>query len=575
MAINPTAPGVYVEEIATLPPSVAPVATAIPAFIGYTEKALINGQLWPFSGTDKSAPPVRITSMLEYEQYFGGPKHEDFSVNVAPSTPVASITSQTQFVLYYHMQMYFANGGGPCYVIAADKYGTSTTIDDTAILNGLERARAVDEVTLLVAPEAASLSTVSEFKAINDAMLDQCSDLQDRFAIIDVLNNASTVFADAAAFRSNQVGANNLKYGAAYYPPLKTILSLYYQDDEVAVSGAAVGITTLSQLLNGVFASNTVQVTADNTGWTAPATEGLKLTVGALTPNTITYNDTGLTGSKTEEQIAAAFAAEINDNTFWNLYVVATVSGDTITLTAKATGSAGNFTVAKAVVSTPVTIGTAVTGVNPDATKYNAAKAVLDANYKLTLMPSSSMAGVYAAVDATRGVWKAPANVSLAYVDSLAENVNQEDNGTLNVDATSGKSINAIRTFAGRGVLVWGARTLAGNDNEWRYVNVRRLFNFVEESLKKATEGLVFEPNDANTWANVKSLSSNFLTNIWRDGALAGAKPEHAFFVKVGLNETMTAQDILEGKLIVLVGMAAVRPAEFIMLKFMHKLQES
>ncbi len=140
---------------------------------------------------------------------------------------------------------------------------------------------------------------------------------------------------------------------------------------------------------------------------------------------------------------------------------------------------------------------------------------------------------------------------------------------------SNGKAVNAIRSFTGRGILVWGARTLAGNDNEWRYVPVRRLFIYVEESIKKATEFVVFEPNDGNTWLRVKTMIQNFLLNLWKDGALAGAVPDDAFFVKVGLGETMTSQDILEGKLIIEIGMAAVRPAEFIILKFSHKLQES
>jgi len=122
---------------------------------------------------------------------------------------------------------------------------------------------------------------------------------------------------------------------------------------------------------------------------------------------------------------------------------------------------------------------------------------------------------------------------------------------------------------------VWGARTLAGNDNEWRYVPVRRFFNMVEESVKKSTSWVVFEPNDANTWVKVKSMIENFLTLLWREGALAGAKPEEAFFVNVGLNQTMTFVDILEGRMIIRIGMAAVRPAEFIILEFSHKIQTS
>jgi phage tail sheath protein FI len=143
------------------------------------------------------------------------------------------------------------------------------------------------------------------------------------------------------------------------------------------------------------------------------------------------------------------------------------------------------------------------------------------------------------------------------------------------VDAVAGKSVNAIRYFTGKGTLVFGARTLAGNDNEWRYVPVRRFFNMVEESCKKSTEPFVFEPNDANTWVKIQGMIENFLTTLWRQGALQGVKPEHAFYVAVGLGKTMTSLDILEGRLIVEIGMAVVRPAEFIILRFSHKLAES
>lgn len=189
--------------------------------------------------------------------------------------------------------------------------------------------------------------------------------------------------------------------------------------------------------------------------------------------------------------------------------------------------------------------------------------------------PSAAIAGVYCTVDSTRGVWKAPANVSLTAVTSVTQKITHEEQGELNVDAQSGKSINAIRTFEGRGILVWGARTLAGNDNEWRYVNVRRFYNFVEESVQKATGQFVFEANDANTWVRVSTMIENFLTNLWRQGALAGATPQEAFFVKVGLGTTMTFDDVLNGIMNVEIGLAPVRPAEFIVLKFSQKMQES
>ena len=185
------------------------------------------------------------------------------------------------------------------------------------------------------------------------------------------------------------------------------------------------------------------------------------------------------------------------------------------------------------------------------------------------------MAGIYAATDNNRGVWKAPANASVVSVTGPTQKINSEEQGNLNVDVQAGKSINAIREFTGKGTLVWGARTLAGNDNEWRYISVRRLFNTIEESCQKSTDFAVFEPNNAVTWLKVKSMIDGYLYGMWQQGALAGTTAEEAYFVNVGLGKTMTSQDILEGRMVVEIGIAAVRPAEFIILRFSHKLQES
>ena len=197
------------------------------------------------------------------------------------------------------------------------------------------------------------------------------------------------------------------------------------------------------------------------------------------------------------------------------------------------------------------------------------------AGSSVALPASGAVAGIYASVDAQRGVWKAPANVSLSGVVGLTETITDQEQERLTVDSQGGKSINPLRVFSGKGILVWGSRTLAGNDNEWRYVPVRRLFLMVEESLRRGTAALVWEPNDANTWIKTKAQIERFLSGLWRQGALAGAKPEQAFFVNVGLGSTMTPQDILSGRLLINVGLAPVRPAEFIILRFSLKLQEA
>jgi hypothetical protein len=205
---------------------------------------------------------------------------------------------------------------------------------------------------------------------------------------------------------------------------------------------------------------------------------------------------------------------------------------------------------------------------------YNQVKVRLQ-QQRVVLPPSAAIAGIYARVDRDRGVWKAPANVSVAAVIGPVSKTTDADQAELNVDPTAGKSINVVRAFTGKGTLVWGARTLAGNDNEWRYVPVRRLFIMIEESVQKSTAFAVFEPNDATTWLKVKGMIESYLYGLWERGALAGPTPESAYFVNVGLGRTMTAQDILEGRMNVEIGVAAVRPAEFIILRFSHKMQEA
>jgi phage tail sheath protein FI len=139
----------------------------------------------------------------------------------------------------------------------------------------------------------------------------------------------------------------------------------------------------------------------------------------------------------------------------------------------------------------------------------------------------------------------------------------------------NGKAINAIRSFPGRGVLVWGARTLDGNSQDWRYVSVRRTMTFLEQSIKSAAEGFVFEPNNDTTWSTLRATVNNFLANQWQSGLLAGLSPEDAFEVNIGLGVTMTPNDILDGILRMSIKVAITRPAEFIVITFEQQQQKS
>ena len=483
-------PGVYIEEISKFPPSIAQVETAIPAFIGYTQQAIVNGR---DLHTPLSIEPIRITSLVEYEQYFGTTAVEadgvitvtideqvDGDGTVVERSVTGAIDTPFAHNMYYAMQAYFRNGGGPCYVVSVGSLTAAPgTITATDLQAGVNEVATVDEVTLFVIPESQALSTPGDRANVFGTAIDQCGLLKDRFAIFDmqVPTAGQNINAAATDFRNLSLTLDNLKYAAVYTPNVETTFNYLYD-------------TTLVTLSH--------QQTDPDSNTTLGGFDG---------------------------QPMSDLEPDVDDPT----------------------------------------VG--------DAILFNLAKVAID-NIPLILPPSPLVAGQYARVDSTRGVFKAPANVALSGVSGPSILITSAEQETLNVD-TSGKSINAIRAFTGKGTLIWGARTLEGNSNEWRYVPVRRFFNMAEESIKKGTEQFVFEPNDANTWTKVKAMIENFLILQWRAGALAGAKPEQAFFVKVGLNETMTALDILEGRMIVEIGMAVVRPAEFIILKFSHKMQES
>jgi phage tail sheath protein FI len=181
--------------------------------------------------------------------------------------------------------------------------------------------------------------------------------------------------------------------------------------------------------------------------------------------------------------------------------------------------------------------------------------------------PSGHMAGIYARVDVQRGVHKAPANEVIESITKISQDVNKREQDILNP-----KNINALRFFPNRGNRVWGARVVT-SDSAWKYINVRRLFIYVEASIDYGTQWVVFEPNDEPLWARVRLSITNFLTSTWRSGALQGAKPADAFFVKCD-HTTMTQDDIDNGRLICVIGIAPVKPAEFVIFRIQQKTME-
>ncbi|MGD1951220.1 MAG: phage tail sheath family protein [Leptolyngbyaceae cyanobacterium] len=556
-------PNVYVEEVPTLPPSVVPVATAVPAFIGCTEKAGNNNEY--------RHQPIRISSLLDYTSYFGGAYATSFKVDVAEDaqTKTTSITdisfadgatATPTFLMYYALRLFFDNGGGPCYIVSIGDY--SAKPDKKAFEDGLAAIRKEDEPTLLLLADGVNLPS-TDYYTLCQGVLKQCTELQDRFAIFDVLASDKTTNSIGTEFREG-IGTSDLKYGAAYYPYLQTALSTYYTDDSVVIEGLTAASTQASSIGSYNTGADGLLVT-----YSGPQSENprVKITLTRRQDIEIEVDTSGVLVVRLP-QAGATISEILAKSTSVENYSLAASGDDSTTIDTPL-----NETSLQYASSTGTTLGD--TSVKTGRTElYNQIKTALNA-IRVVLPPSGAVAGVYAKVDRERGVWKAPANVSLASVIGPTVKITNEDQDNLNVDATAGKSINAIRSFTGKGTLIWGARTLAGNDNEWRYISVRRLFNLIEESTQKATNFVVFESNTAITWLKVKTIIETYLEGLWRQGALAGDAPENAYFVNVGLGRTMTEQDILEGRMIVEIGIAAVRPAEFIVLRFSHKLQQA
>ncbi|HEX9731764.1 MAG TPA: phage tail sheath C-terminal domain-containing protein [Thermoanaerobaculia bacterium] len=663
-------PGVYVQEISLFPPSVAEVETAVPAFIGYTEKAAKKG-------ADLTNKPTKISSLLEYRELFGGGYEiaaVDVVVDASNNYAVTSVAIPTRFYLYECLRLFFDNGGGRCYIVSVGNYAGAITNTD-AVTVGLRSLEKVDEPTILLCPDATLLPAASEsqFYTLQQLTLTQCARLQDRVAVFDLFERDLERDHDAGveSFR-NGIGINNLKYGAAYTPWLyttyaRTVDFALFRDrvKERAASGVGdpalelANLTSDSNLNSLVAATNAAigdrgAIEADlialrgSSPTVKDRYKSLKDAIGAaaddgdrdtafqallgflrtVAAELVAWDDE-LLGTNLAQDLDTyaastlrpalealvaleknadvltrsdlANATEVNaeyaalDATGWLSSAVAEVAASTTDY-----DDGAGATVLETLQAVLVDLDALFQGAEDSVLGFvaqvqDAARTHADMTQTLLYQehsiignvvehvkremsrvpPSGAIAGVYAFVDGARGVWKSPANVSLSAVLAPVVPFDDADQEDLNVDVNAGKSINAIRAFTGRGTVVWGARTLAGNDNEWRYVSVRRFFNMVEESVKKSTSFAVFEPNAAPLWTKVKSLIANYLIQKWRDGALAGATPDEAFFVKVGLGETMTAQDVLEGRMNVEIGMAVVRPAEFIVLKFSHKLQES
>jgi uncharacterized protein len=632
-------PGVYIDEVPKFPPSIAAVETAIPAFIGYTAKST------RIANNDLKNVPFRIESMAEFELYFGGsPKPTVKDVKIDLSYQFVSATLESERFLYDSLRLFYANGGGVCYIVSVGSYKEDP--NELHFITAITALEKFDEPTMLLFPDAALIPANGLYN-VQIATLKHCNSMMNRVGVFDLKKDDYK----GTEFR-NKIGISNLKYGTAYTPWLLAAFSkdINYGDMKGKIHRLGIPLISLKELTDNLEIKQLVGQLDDITDDSAAiksATQLLSLSgilseiylekfklIIELPANNTNLNLQNLfkylynIAVTIDKYVGTLKYIELEDSVKETIKSLKEVYKDLINLEEEVKSIVGytaqkpsganipvsgewDTTFSAAAVATAILQGatpeekrlsvltkldnlfniinlayqTGIIGKEIELEKQKneallaampAFKAIVNGinSTAMALPPSGAIAGIYAYTDNNRGVWKAPANVSIGGVEPNTIFSASELEG-LNVDVMAGKSINAIRPFQGKGTLVYGARTLAGNDPEWRYVSVRRFFNMVEDSCKKATEQFVFEPNDANTWVRVQSMIDNFLWTLWRDGALQGATPQKAYYVSVGLGKTMTKEDIMDGRMIVEIGMAAVRPAEFIVLRFSHKLPEA
>ncbi len=534
-------PNSYLEEQTVQPLSIDSGATALPVFIGYTEKAI------DIHGNNLTNVLTPVGSLLDYESYFGGAKYHNAEVCVDLEGTVVKITgTETSNHLYRSIDLYFRNGGGNCYILSVGSYSASISMDH--FVNALSVLKNEEGPTLIVLTDAVNLSDADYYTLCKSALA-QCNELKNRFVILDVQNN------DVTAFRKH-IGVDNLSYGSAYYPYLNTTFSHPHDEMQVSVRHSY-----------GLFEKrNNIRVT-----YAGPSSAGA----------TITITDT--VGGQTD---IPSIRVDENNITL----AVGTGSGSapsTIIEAWQKVGERGNFHIEVAGTGS-VFLSQQVADFKYDQelAKLGEVRIKIDnppvydnvvsalSQDKLILPPSGVVAAAYSKTDIGSGPWKAPANVIISDVTGPVEHINNADQESLNV-SPDGKSINAVRSFTNKGTLIWGARTLDGNSKEWRYISVRRLFIKVESDVRRSTAFSVFEPNNAFTWLKIKTMLIAYLDELWSVGALNGSTAEEAYFVRAGLGETMDDRDILEGRLNISVGIAAVRPAEFVAMTITHLLREA
>jgi uncharacterized protein len=550
-------PGVYIKEQDAFGSSVVAVPTAVPVFIGHTQRAERDGNSLLFK-------PTKVKSLAEYREMFGQGPTTTFKITKNEVGGFGlEFDAKTRYLMFSGIRMFYSNGGGECYILSVGTYADE--LDPEKFSEALGILTKEQEPTIVCVPDAVLFGKDDCYSLYKDILQHCGAKMRSRVAIVDVWGGYDVRTKDKCVqdFREN-IGQNQLAFGAVYYPWIHTTVVPASEVDFRNISNRKDFAAMLFADIKKAMGISTGDDNAKNVAAANKIIDGIKeeKDIEGANKKLAALSDK-ITGTKEKEvakaqadlkkQAAAAFAG----------------GGDP--------ADAGKLAQIEGAVNQvlnddadPKVINSTVGALSP---LYKTAMKNIREELNL-LPPAAAMCGVYALVDSQEGVHKAPANVSLNSVVRPAFPVNSDDQEDLN-SPLSGKAINAIRSFVGKGVLVWGARSMDANSQDWRYISVRRTLIMIEQSIKNSVEAYVFEPNTARTWLKLKTSIDNFLTDVWKNGSLAGATPSQAFEVNVGLGSTMTPNDILEGIMRVSIKVAITRPAEFIEITFEQKMQES
>ncbi len=611
-----------VDENTHLPKSIVPVETAVPAFIGYTEKAFFDGK---DLHSINAIQPLEINSFAEYEGIFGGaPEPASIEFQLNRNNSVISLKTEEYSFLYYSVKLFFENFGTTCLVVSVGNFSNEAgKVSKHQLMKGLSCLEKTDVPTLLVIPDAVKLS-YGEAGELHAAMLHQSHKLKNRFALLDIVNGANRL--DSAEkpldnFREN-LNTDSLSYGAAYYPWLITtwnpristsvLLSAKYFRDGLQVKD----LSTLFSLniidvlnLSRSFSNREIKLKhADYRSMTrAESTAALANELYNFLKKLYDfishekYPDTSnpfvklhlnfiAKGSEfhklmerffvlvAERQLPLDFRSFLKDFKPLTFPIRTLILHDRSKPRKRLSSRSLNAFVAE-VEQLGRSFFDEIERIQLhfqelmreyDKTYNSIVRAV--ETHKVVVPPSGAVAGVYSQVDHTRGVWKAPADLHITSAVCPAVEVFQQDQQNMKADTEAGISINALLFLTLKGVKVQGAHTLAGCGREWAYINVRRFCIMVEQSINEAIHPFSFEPNNEVTWSRVITMVENFLGSLWKEGALKGSNPEEAYFVKLGIGETMTASDVENGLMILCVGLAPLKPAGFLVLSLSQKM---